>query len=92
MVALLLGVSGGWTDESSFDATFLGESEYARVGTRVRGAGDVDGDGLDDLLLSGELNKLSGSSESYDAGRAYLVLGRESGWAQDTSLADAESA
>lgn len=75
---LVLGAEGGWrsgpiTDAAS--AVFYGESEYARVGRVVTGAGDVDGDGLDELLLTGELYTYDGESEDFRAGRVYLVRG-----------------
>lgn len=75
---LVLGADGGWTDAPLTEAAhaiFYGESEYSRVGRVLTSAGDVDGDGLDDLLLSGELYTYDGESEDFRAGRAYLVLG-----------------
>ena len=85
---LILGAPGGWGGGPlPRAATFTGESDYARVGTEVASAGDVDGDGLSDLLLSGELRDVTDSL--YQDGRVYLVSGRAS-WAPLTSLADAD--
>ncbi len=56
---------------SSF-TTFTGESASDNLGTAVASAGDVNGDGYDDLLIGAHHNDLGGS----EAGAAYLVLGR----------------
>ncbi len=53
------------------DFAFIGENGGDQVGTSVSAAGDVDGDGLDDLLVGASTNDDSGS----DAGKAYLLLG-----------------
>jgi len=42
------------------------------LGTAVAGAGDVNGDGVDDLLFGGPTNDAGGA----DAGQAYLLLGQ----------------
>jgi hypothetical protein len=56
---------------SSADATFLGVAAYDYAGSSVAGAGDVDGDGLSDLLIGAR-----GSDPTVsDAGASYLVLG-----------------
>ncbi len=50
------------------DAILIGETDFASTGTSVAGAGDVDGDGLDDLLIG---------APGID--RAYVVLSPVSG-------------
>ena len=55
---------------SQADATFLGESAGDYSGTSVASAGDVDGDGLDDLLIGAHFNDAGGNN----AGATYLVL------------------
>ncbi len=50
----------------------IGEASDDRFGYAVAGAGDVDGDGLADLLVGALLNDAAGSN----AGRAYLFHGR----------------
>jgi hypothetical protein len=50
------------------DAGYFGETEGDRAGSAVAGAGDVDGDGLDDLLVGAPY-------ADDDAGAAWLVLG-----------------
>jgi hypothetical protein len=81
----VLAVEGGVTlDLSMADAKLLGEENGDYVGFSLSGAGDVDGDGHDDLLLG------SGNDEGGEAsGAAYLVLGPVSGTV-DLSIADAK--
>ena len=64
-------VAGGglWTLDQS-DASFGGEVVGDSSGSSVAGAGDVDGDGLDDLLI-GALNNDEGGAQ---AGKTYLLL------------------
>jgi hypothetical protein len=80
---LVLGPVTGTRDLSRADAKLVGEApeDYAAV---VSGAGDVDGNGHDDLLV-GAANDEGGSI----AGAAYLVLGPVTG-TLDLSLADAK--
>ena len=47
------GVNTGTMDLSSADARIFGEARYDRVGTTVAPAGDVNGDGIADVLTSG---------------------------------------
>jgi hypothetical protein len=79
---LVLGPVTGSRDLSLADAKFLGENPFDYAGT-VSGAGDVDGDGHDDLLVGAMYNGQGGS----DAGAAYLVLGPVTG-TLDLSQAD----
>ena len=62
---------------ASADAKLVGESNGDMAGFDVANAGDVDGDGNDDLLI-GAYDESTGGS---DAGAAYLVYG-------DTGLSD----
>ena len=72
---------------STADASWLGEDEYDRVGRAVAGLGDVDGDGLGDLLIGGCWN----SSVNYKGGEAYLILGDSSRPGTDISMAAADA-
>jgi len=70
---LLLGSSvaaGGSFNLSDADAAFVGENEEDRSGRSVASAGDVDGDGLSDLLIGAEGNDEGGNA----AGKSYLLL------------------
>jgi hypothetical protein len=80
---LILGPVTGTLGLSSADAKLLGEGERERAGYSVSGAGDVDSDGFDDLLIGAYGNAEGGS----DAGAAYVVLSPVTGTV-DLSQAD----
>jgi len=67
-------------------AEFGSEWDDFAFGERIAGGGDVDGDGLDDLLVGAVYAYLGPVMKG---GRAYLFTGRESGW---DSLLDATQA
>ena len=86
---VILGSSLGTSktiDLSSADYKFEGPSSGDCLGFRVSGAGDVDGDGLDDLLL-GALGDDEGGAE---AGAAYVILGSSLGATRTIDLSDAD--
>ncbi len=82
---LVLGPVIGTRDLALADAKLVGEERDDWAGTSVSGAGDVDGDGHDDVLI-GAYRKDEGGR---NAGAAYLVLGPVTG-TLDLSLADAK--
>ena len=86
---LILGASLGSTSEidlSFADYSFVGENSDDYAGISVSSAGDVDGDGLDDLLVGASENDDNGSN----AGKAYLILGASLSSTSDIDLADAD--
>ncbi len=88
---LILGKASGWvmdTDLSNVDASFIGEDEYDYSGFSVAGAGDVNGDGYDDILIGAVGDEEGGGSY---AGQTYLILGNTSGWVMDIDLSNANA-
>lgn len=79
-VYLVLGPVSGELSLSEADAKLIGEAENSGAGYAIAEAGDVDGDGLSDVLISG--------SNGSGLGAAYLVLGPITG-KQSLSGADA---
>jgi len=87
---LILGKETGWTMDTSLDdsdASFWGESGADWSGTSVSGAGDVNNDGYDDILIGASDNDAGGNA----AGQTYLILGKETGWQKDVSLGDSDA-
>jgi hypothetical protein len=87
---LFFGKASGWamdTKLSKADASFIGESPGDIVGYSEACAGDVNGDGYDDILIAGYANGEGGAN----AGQAYLIFGKASGWAMDTNLSKANA-
>jgi hypothetical protein len=92
-------VTGGWLQGGSLadaGATLLGDSLGECAGRSVAGAGDVDGDGLGDLLVGapcrGSLKEFHQHVQAWmlfdGPGAVYLVLGGVSG---ELSLAEADA-
>lgn len=70
------------------DASFVGEAAGDETGRRVGGAGDTNGDGLDDMLMQSARNDYAAK----DAGITYLVLGRQAAdWGMHYPLANADA-
>jgi len=70
---------------SSADARLIGEDASDHSGRAIAGAGDIDGDGLEDMLVGARGDDDGGS----DAGAVYVVLGPTTG-DMDLSAADAK--
>ena len=82
---LIFGKSSGWSMDmalSNADASFIAEEEYYQSGASFTSAGDVNGDGYDDILI-GVVDDWAGGQ---DAGQTYLIFGKSSGWSMDTPL------
>lgn len=79
--------AGGAFDLGQADAALLGEDPSDTAGTAVSSAGDVDADGLADVLIGGPKNALGGLA----AGKSYLMLGTTTsvGGVFDLGTADA---
>lgn len=92
MVYLVLGRADGFggpqVSLSMADAVYTGEGDDDNAGIFVAGAGDVDADGYDDMLVGARL----GYAEYYYPGAAYLVLGGSSPASRSFSAADAKFA
>lgn len=70
------------------NASFIGEAAGDRAGSSVSGAGDVNGDGFDDIIISANGNDEGGTT----AGQIYLILGRHANhWSMDISLVNANA-
>ncbi|MCU0798185.1 MAG: hypothetical protein MUC62_00745, partial [Candidatus Thermoplasmatota archaeon] len=87
---LILGAKDGWAmdrDLSMASASFWGEDAGDEAGRRVAGAGDVNGDGYDDILIGAPMDDDGG----INAGQTYLILGKATGWTMDVDLSTASA-
>jgi hypothetical protein len=73
----------GNTLMSNANASFLGKQANDRAGRTIAGAGDLNGDGYDDVLVA------AGSNNG--AGQVYLIFGKSSNWSIDTKLSNINS-
>jgi hypothetical protein len=64
--------------------SYTGPTVFGYAGSALSASGDVDGDGLDDILIGGPGDSTGGS----DGGAAWLVL---SGWTGARALADSDA-
>ena len=70
-VWLVLGRSTGWPAELAYaDAAFVGEAYEDKAGWSVAGAGDVDGDGRDDILIGA----IQHDAQCDNVGKTYLLF------------------
>ncbi len=84
-VYLILGGPTGWTtdiDLGKADASWWGEANDDYAGFSVAGAGDVNGDGFDDIIVGAYGSDDAGT----DGGQVYLIFGKADGWQMDMSL------
>jgi hypothetical protein len=66
------------------DASFKAENGFHATGQSISGAGDVNGDGYDDIIIGSRGNN-SGR------GKVYLIFGNSSGWSMDIDLKNADA-
>ncbi len=64
---------GGASPDAVPDMVVMGELASDQLGYSVAGAGDVNGDGLGDVMIGAPFNNAGGS----DAGRTYVVFGTQ---------------
>ena len=69
---IFLGPISGFQTRLSADITLVGERRD-RLGNSVAGAGDVDGDGIDDMAVTAHCAEYDDRAK----GAVYLILGRE---------------
>ncbi len=70
------------------DASFLGENEWDLTSYYTSTAGDVNGDGYDDFLITSTHN----DQAAENAGKVYLILGRSAAdWGPDFDLGSADA-
>ena len=82
---LILGKAAPWYMKHRIetqDASFIGEDAGDYAGYSLAGAGDVNGDGYDDILIGAFYDDDGGSN----AGQTYLILGKSTGWSLNTDL------
>jgi hypothetical protein len=87
---LIFGNSSGWDFDfylSNANASFYGENASDKSGHTMSAAGDVNGDGYDDILIGAPNNDDGG----IDSGKTYLIFGNSSGWIQNFNLSLAEA-
>jgi len=87
---LIFGKKAGWARNislSTADASFEGEGAHDYVGDVNRGAGDVNGDGFDDFLISSPYNDEYGN----DTGQTYLILGKATGWKKTLNISQVDA-
>ena len=71
------------TLDGSNGFTINGVNEVDRIGRPVRSAGDVNGDGIDDLIIGARYADPNGNNQ---AGSSYVVFGSNSGFPQPFKL------
>lgn len=90
-VFIIFGMSSGWSTsgnvsalaDASYQAEVFSGNDNAVIATR---AGDVNGDGIDDFVISASAT--SPTVNSY--GRAYVIFGKTSGWSTGVNLSGAD--
>lgn len=86
---VVFGKASGWSPTINLGALdgsngfeMIGRQIYDFAGHEVRSAGDINGDGFDDMVIASRLSPYSPSG----IGAAYVVFGKASGWSADLDL------
>ncbi len=85
---LIFGRSSGWSMDvnlSSVDTSFIGSNISWGIGTSIDGAGDVNADGYDDILIS----RTGTVGDRRRVGQTFLILGKATGWTKDMNISQA---
>jgi hypothetical protein len=86
---IIFGKAFGWARNVSLseaDASVIGEDTWDHSGGSISSAGDINGDGYDDILIGASWNNEGGET----AGKTYLIFGKASGWERDMPLSKAD--
>ena len=92
---VVFGKASGWGASVSLNDiaagsggfVILGRDRDDRSGWSVASAGDVNGDGCDDLIIGAPSADANGNATS-GAGESYVVFGKRTGWGASIDLAD----
>lgn len=76
----------GNISNSESDVTFIGEHPEDQAGYHVSWLGDINCDGLDDILIGAHMN----DEILTNSGRAYIFFGKTQSWSKNISLKDAD--
>jgi Ca2+-binding RTX toxin-like protein len=91
---LVFGQASGWGASIDLSSIVNGEGGFViygqddgdRSGRSVASAGDFNGDGFDDLIISAHHGKAASNNKSW-AGESYVVFGKATGWGAPINLA-----
>ncbi|MFG0248555.1 MAG: PKD domain-containing protein, partial [Phycisphaeraceae bacterium JB051] len=72
-------------------AVFVGHDSGDNIGLSVSGAGDVNGDGYDDILIGAKHAEADYPQYVFDAGQTYLIYGQPTGLTGEIHLSEIES-
>ncbi len=90
---VVFGKASGWsasldlgtlTGTDGFELTGAAGNDYGHIGFSVASAGDINGDGFDDLIIGAP--HTDGGSAYTDYGASYVVFGKASGWSTPPDL------
>ena len=66
----------------------LNGTEFEYSGSSVSGAGDINGDGIDDLIIGAPRADKSGDFYDRDSGKSYVVFGSSNGFTRNLELSE----